>query len=148
MPGPWIGTQVSQSPQAPHLSYKTSQPCDTQWTFILHLDPTHPRLTSPLSISRICIQPSSSSLSLSYYWCQDGRRASLLGGSISGVFSVSAPDKVTLPEQKHFLYPASSQDNLGLEPVCNKSLCLQLYQWFSAGAMVLPSVWDIFHGQK
>lgn len=124
----------SESPK-PHVSSARPQPCDTQWTFVLHsltpalwhtvnfhtsqLDPAHPRLTSiAIPMSRICIQLSSSSLRiLSYHWRQDGRRAlSRLGGASLGYFQCLLLIRSLLAEQKHFLYPTSSQTTCGLEP--------------------------------
>ena len=68
-----------------------------------------------------------------------------LAGSISGVFSVSAPDKVTPCWAEALFIPSLQPDNLWIRTsACNKSLCLWLYQWFSAGAMVLPQCLELF----
>lgn len=152
MSGPWIGTQVLRVPQAPRLSCKTPALWHAVNFHTSQLDPAHPRLTSiAIPISRIYIQLSSSSLRiLSYHWHQDGRRAlSRLGGASLGYFQCLLLIRSLLAEQKHFLYPTSSQTTCGLEPksVTNPCACgyisgSQLGRWCS------PSVWRHFSWSK
>ena len=138
----------SESPK-PHVSAARPQSCDTQWTFIHHT--LNPCIQVVISVSRICIQQSSSSLIiLSYYWHQDRRWAlSRLRGVSVGYFQCLLLIRSHLAEQKHFLYPASSQTTCGLEPqlVTNPCACgyisgSQLGRWCS------PSVWKYFSLSK
>lgn len=140
----------SESPK-PHISATRPQPCDTQWTFILHT--LTPRIQGWLQLPFLYQGFVFSYQAVAWVWATTGVKTegepSLAWGSISGVFSVSAPDKVTPSWAEALFIPSLQPDNLWIRTsVCNKSLCLQLYQWFSAGAMVLPSVWRHFSWSK
>ena len=144
MSGLWIGTPVVRVPQAPRLSCKTPVLWHAVNFHTSHLEPMHPSchfcikdlysaIKQELNNSELLLAPRQKVSPLS------------LAGSICGVFSVSAPDKVTPCWAETLFIPSLQPDNLWIRTsACNKSLCLWLYQWFSAGAMVLPQCLEIF----
>lgn len=142
----------SESPK-PHISAARPQPCDTQWTFILHgLTPRiQGWLQLPFLYPGFVFSYHSSSLRiLSYYWRQDGRRAlSCLGGASLGYFQCLFLMRSPLPEQKHFLYPASSQTTCRLEPQSLTNPCACSYiSGSQLGRWCSPSVWRHFSWSK
>lgn len=119
-----------QSPPEPHVSAARPQSRHMQWTFIHHtLTPMHQSwLQLPFLYQGFIFRNQAVAQGFELLLPPRGKASPLLpGGSIFGVFSVSAPNAVTPCWVEAPSIPSLQPEDPRIRiSVCNKSLCLPL----------------------